>query len=51
VAVFVREVKAETDKIVGKYTLKTETLRSWDIRGSNNRLNRVFELNHLSYGA
>jgi hypothetical protein len=29
---------------------RTETLRSWDIRGSNVRLNRVFELNHLSYG-
>jgi hypothetical protein len=26
---------------------KTETLRSWDIHGSNVRLNRVFELNHL----
>jgi hypothetical protein len=30
---------------------KTETLRSWDIRGSNARLNHVFELNHLSYDA
>jgi hypothetical protein len=29
---------------------KTETLRSWDIRGSNVRLNRVFELNRLPYG-
>jgi hypothetical protein len=28
---------------------RTETLRSWDIRGSNVRLNHVFELNHLSY--
>jgi hypothetical protein len=28
---------------------KTETLRSWDIRGSNVRLNRVFELNCLPY--
>jgi hypothetical protein len=28
---------------------KTETLRSWDIRGSNVRLNRVFELNRLPY--
>jgi hypothetical protein len=50
VATFVREVKAETVKIVGKYVPTTETLRSWDIRGSNVRLNRVFELNHLSYG-
>jgi hypothetical protein len=46
----VREVEAEGMKIVGKYVPKTETLRSWDIRGSNVRLNRVFELNHLSYG-
>jgi hypothetical protein len=45
---FVREV--ETMKIVGKYVSKMGTLRSWDIRGSNVRLNRVFELNHLSYG-
>jgi hypothetical protein len=29
---------------------KTEAQRSWDIRGSNDRLNRVFELNSLSYG-
>jgi hypothetical protein len=36
-------------KIVGKYVLKTETLRNWDICGSNVRLNRVFELNRLSY--
>jgi hypothetical protein len=49
-ATFVREVEAEAVKIVGKYVPKTETLRSWDIRGSNVRLNRVFELNHLSYG-
>jgi hypothetical protein len=27
-----------------------ESLRSWDIRGSNVRLNRVFELNRLPYG-
>jgi hypothetical protein len=47
---FVREVVAEAVKIVGKYAPKTDTLRSWDIRGSNARLNRVFELNHLSYG-
>jgi hypothetical protein len=48
-AAFVREVEAEAVKIVGKYVPKTETLRSWDIRGSNVRLNRVFELNHLPY--
>jgi hypothetical protein len=29
---------------------KTEGQRSWDIRGSNDRLNRVFELNRLPYG-
>jgi hypothetical protein len=29
---------------------RTEGLRSWDIRGSNVRLNRVFELNCLPYG-
>jgi hypothetical protein len=29
---------------------KTETLRSWDIRNSNVRLNCVFELNRLPYG-
>jgi hypothetical protein len=46
---FVREVEAEVLKIVGKYVPNTETLRSWDIRGSNVRLNHVFELNCLSY--
>jgi hypothetical protein len=45
--VFVREVEAEDVKIVGKYALKTETLRSWDIHGSNARLNHVFQLNHF----
>jgi hypothetical protein len=48
---FVRKVKAEAIKIVGKYAPKTETLRSWNIHGSNARLNHVFELNHLSYDA
>jgi hypothetical protein len=28
---------------------RTEGQRSWDIRGSNDRLNRVFELNRLPY--
>jgi hypothetical protein len=41
-AVFVREVEAEASRIVGRYVPKTETLRSWDIHGSNVRLNRVF---------
>jgi hypothetical protein len=35
---------------VGRYVPRTETLRSWDIRGSNVHLNRVFELNRLPYG-
>jgi hypothetical protein len=38
---FVLEVEAKAAKIVGKYVPKTETLRSWDIRGSNVRLNRL----------
>jgi hypothetical protein len=46
---FVREVEAEAAKIVGKYVPKTETLRSWDIRCSNVRLNHVFKLNRLPY--
>jgi hypothetical protein len=46
---FVREVEAKVAKIVGKYVPKMETLRSWDIRGSNVMLNCVFELNRLSY--
>jgi hypothetical protein len=48
-AAFAREVEAEAAKIVGRYVPRTETLRSWDIRGSNVRLNRVFELNRLPY--
>jgi hypothetical protein len=36
-------------RIVGLYVPKTEAQRSWDIRGSNDRLNRVFELNCLPY--
>jgi hypothetical protein len=38
-------------RIVGRYVPKSEALRSWDIRGSNDRLNRVFELNRLPYGS
>jgi hypothetical protein len=49
-AAFVREVEAEASRIVGRYVPRMETLRSWDIRGSNVRLNRVFELNRLPYG-
>jgi hypothetical protein len=41
-AAFVREVEAEATRIVGRYVPKTETLRSWDIRSSNVRLNCVF---------
>jgi hypothetical protein len=37
-------------RIVGRYVPKTEAQWSWDIRGSNDRLNRVFELNCLPYG-
>jgi hypothetical protein len=39
---FVREVETEASKIVGRYMPRTETLLSWDIRGSNVRLNCVF---------
>jgi hypothetical protein len=48
-AAFVREVEDRAVRIVGRYVSRTEALRSWDIRGSNVRLNRVFELNHLPY--
>jgi hypothetical protein len=36
-------------RLVGRYVPRTEGQRSWDIRGSNDRLNRVFELNQLPY--
>jgi hypothetical protein len=49
-ATFVREVEDGAVRIVGRYVPRTEALRSWDIRGSNVRLNRVFELNCLPYG-
>jgi hypothetical protein len=49
-AAFVREVEDGAMQIVGRYVPRTEALRSWDIRGSNVRLNRVFELNRLPYG-
>jgi hypothetical protein len=47
---FVREAKDGAARIVGRYVPKTEGLQSWDIRGSNDRLNRVFELNCFPYG-
>jgi hypothetical protein len=47
---FVREAEDGAVRIVGRYVPKTKGQRSWDIRGSNDRLNRVFELNRLSYG-
>jgi hypothetical protein len=37
-------------RIVGRYAPRMESLRSWDIHGSNVRLNRVFELNCSAYG-
>jgi hypothetical protein len=46
----VREAEDGAVRIVGRYVPKTEAQRSWDIRGSNDRLNRVFELNCLPYG-
>jgi hypothetical protein len=49
-AAFVREAEDGAMRIVGRYVPKMEAQRSWDIRGSNDRLNRVFELNCLSYG-
>jgi hypothetical protein len=49
-AAFVREAEDGAVRIVGRYVPKTEAQRSWDIRGANDRLNRVFELNSLPYG-
>jgi hypothetical protein len=48
-AVVVREVEDGAVRIVGRYVPKMEAQQSWDIRGSNDRLNRVFKLNCLSY--
>jgi hypothetical protein len=48
-AAFVREAEDGAVRIVGRYVPKTEGQRSWVIRGSNDRLNRVFELNRLPY--
>jgi hypothetical protein len=47
---FVREAEDGAVRIVGRYVPRTEGQRSWDVRGSNDRLNRVFELNRLPYG-
>jgi hypothetical protein len=49
-AAFVREAEDGATRIVGRYVPKIEGLRSWDIRRTNDRLNRVFELNRLPYG-
>jgi hypothetical protein len=49
-AAFVREVEVGVVRIVGRYAPRMESLRSWDIHGSNVCLNRVFELNRLPYG-
>jgi hypothetical protein len=48
-AAVVREAEDRAVRIVGRYVPRTEALWSWDIRGSNVRLNRVFELNRLPY--
>jgi hypothetical protein len=44
---FVCEAEDGAVRIVGRYVPKTEAQWSWDIRRSNDRLNRVFELNCL----
>jgi hypothetical protein len=49
-AAIVREAEGGAVRIVGRYVAKTEAQRSWDIRGSNDRLNRVFEFYCLPYG-
>jgi hypothetical protein len=49
-AAFVHEVEDGALRIVGRYAARMEALQRWDIRGSNVRLNRVFELNRLPYG-
>ena len=48
-AAFVCEAEDGSVRIVGRYVPRTEGQRSFDIRGSNERLNRVFELNQLPY--
>jgi hypothetical protein len=48
-AAFVRDAEGLAVRLVGRYVPRTEGQRSFDIRGSNERLNRVFELNQLPY--
>jgi hypothetical protein len=48
--VVVHEAEDGAVRIVGRYVPRMEALQSWDIRGSNARLNRVLELNRLPYG-
>ena len=48
-AAFVRDAEDLAVRLVGRYVPRTEGQRSFDIRGSNDRLNRVFELNQLPY--
>jgi hypothetical protein len=48
-AAVVREAEDGAVRIAGRYVPRTEALRSWGIRRSNIRLNRVFELNRLPY--
>jgi hypothetical protein len=48
-AAFVREAEDGAVRLVGRYVPRTEGQRSWEIRGSNDRLNKVFELNQLPY--
>src|SRR5688572_2179674 len=48
-AAFVRDAEDLAVRLVGRYVPRTEGQRSFDIRGSNERLNRVFELNQLPY--
>jgi hypothetical protein len=48
-AAFVREAEDGAVRLVGRYVPRTEGQRSFDIRGSNDHLNRVFELNQLPY--
>jgi hypothetical protein len=48
-AAVVRDAEDGAVRLVGRYVPRTEGQRSFDIRGSNDRLNRVFELNQLPY--
>jgi hypothetical protein len=41
---FVREAEDGAVRLVGRYVPRTEGQRSWDIHGSNDRLNRVLNL-------